>query len=142
MKPKYLRATHIRDIDVCGILFPVLRAHPDDVPELVEEDRLLDGFVDFERGIIFVREGLSPTQERDTIAHETFHAFIATTGIGHLLRDRIGAEKADEFEELLVRIATPHLSKFFGPTKAGPKLVKTTAAPKKIAAKRMPKRTR
>lgn len=129
----------IREIQVCGVTFPVYRASVEEVPDLVQDGELLDGFCDFERGCIYIREGLSPSLERDAVAHEVGHAFLCCSGLQEILRDRIGAKKFKGFEELLVRVATPHISHFFG-LGSGPRLAKTKAA--RIATKRSGGRVR
>jgi hypothetical protein len=106
--PKALTLLHT--LAVGNVQFPVYRATPDEVPELLDGGAVLDGYVDFERCCIYVREGQSETQERDTIMHEAVHAFLSVTGLKHLLKGAV-KKKIDfeEFEELFVRIATPHL---------------------------------
>jgi hypothetical protein len=102
----------LRVLTICGVRVPVIRATPEQVPELLEDGSLKDGIFCHERCCIFVREGQSKTQERDTIVHEVAHAFLHLSGIGHQLQFFLGPKAAKNFEameEMLVRGATPHL---------------------------------
>lgn len=104
--------TLIRTYRIGGIVWHVYRADPAHVPALHDGDRVLEGVTDTSTAEIHVREGLSPSLERDAIAHELLHAFLYATGLAHVIEARIGAGYAD-FEEVLVRVATPHLVGFF-----------------------------
>lgn len=98
----------IRTVTICNVRVPIIRATADQVPELVEDGRLLDGFFCFERAVIVIRAGQAPSLERDAICHEVSHAFLYLSGLAHVLRGQVKTEYTD-FEEQLVRIATPHI---------------------------------
>lgn len=132
--------TFIRNLDVCGISFPVIRATPEEVPTLASESELLDGFFDAENGRIVIRKGLSPSLERDAIAHEAMHAFLYTSGLQELMKQAMGEKKFRGFEEVLVRVATPHLSKFFASPKPA-KSKKPTSKPMFPSVAKAAKRT-
>lgn len=102
---------HLGTETVCNIRVPVVRASVADVPQLREADgTLLDGWFDGERGIVFVRRGLSRTFERDARNHELYHALVRYSGARDFL---IGVMKspsmAEDHEETFIRIMTPHL---------------------------------
>lgn len=51
MRPKRIKKLPVlRDIEVCGITLQVVRAHPDDVAELVRDGETLDGVCDIANG--------------------------------------------------------------------------------------------
>lgn len=136
MRPKRIKKLPVlRDIEVCGITLQVVRAHPDDVAELVRDGEILDGVCDIANGRIVVREGQPTELERDSIAHEVIHAFLYLSGLQEILKDRIGHEKFEGFEELLVRVATPHIAKWFGLTPTRPQILKAPRVAR-VAAKR------
>lgn len=97
---------------VCGVRVPVVRATADQIPDLAEDGRLLDGYFCSTQSVIFIRDGQSHTQERDTIVHEVAHAFLYLSGLGHRLEEVVGPALFERFEEGLVRMATPHLVAF------------------------------
>ena len=50
------------------------------------------------------------TQERDTLVHECIHMFLVQSGIRSMLEAHHGKRDGfEEFEESIVRVATPHL---------------------------------
>jgi hypothetical protein len=102
---------HVRTLTICGVRVPIVRATPEQVPELLEDGRVLDGYFCFERLIIVIRAGQSKTQERDSIVHETVHGFLYLSGARHQLKFALGPKFKgfEDFEELIVRNMTPHL---------------------------------
>jgi hypothetical protein len=100
---------HLRTIRICNVLVPIVRATVEQMPEL-ESEGTDDGFFCPSRTLIVIRAGQSETQERDSIAHEVGHAFIYLSGIGHILKGVTAWPKGyDDLEEVLVRVAAPHL---------------------------------
>ncbi len=96
---------------ICGIRVPVVRATAEQATELTDADGdPNDGFYCGKTATIFLRKGNSPTQERDTLNHERCHAFLALSGLQNLLTATVQWPQGyDDFEELVVRIAAPHL---------------------------------
>ena len=71
------------------------------------------GVTDVEHRTIHIEASLHPATYRDTLLHETLHAVIAGSSLGHFLKDavkRVGKlEQWLKWEELFVRTLTPIL---------------------------------
>ena len=101
---------HLRTLVICGVRVPVIEATAEEIPELMQDDQLLDGWFCGERVAIFVRRGQSATHLRNSITHEAAHAFLDLSGLKQVLMNAWGKRKGfDDHEEAIVRIATPHL---------------------------------
>ena len=99
-------AKKLRTVPICGVKVPVYVVQPGMVPDMGDDM----GQCDHNRLAIFVRAGQHPTQERDTVMHELAHMFLILSGIRSMLEAQFGKRDGfDEFEESLVRVATPHL---------------------------------
>ncbi len=96
---------------ICNVRTPIYRASVVQVSQLDG----CDGWFDHVNTIIWIREGQSETQERDTIVHEKVHAFLYLSGLAATLKLLLGPKRAKHWdgdngiEEALVRQATPHL---------------------------------
>lgn len=101
----------LRRLKFAGLTIPVIRSTPELTPELTGEDgSVLHGVFVPSLMLIFISAGQATTVERDSIAHESVHAFIYVTGLGHVLEEAVPDEKVRErLEERLVRVATPHI---------------------------------
>lgn len=99
---------------ICGIRVPVIRASEEQVPDFLgTDDTINDGFFDGKTSTIYLRRGQSPTVERDTLCHERAHAFLQLSGLKNLLEAVVVWPKGyDDFEELLARLAAPHIGTY------------------------------
>lgn len=93
-------------INVAGIEFTVYTG-------TAAERDILDnafGYCDRQHAEIWLREGLSPSLQANTILHEIIHGVYEHSGVSkfveHSLKD--GVDK-DEFEETLIQLLVPHL---------------------------------
>lgn len=95
---------------ICGVRVPIFRADVADAPMLRDEDtgETLDGRFDGEKGVIYVRRGLSRTLERDALNHEILHALLAYSGARSFLAGLARGMSSDH-EETLMRILAPHM---------------------------------
>lgn len=98
-------AKRIMTVTICGSRVPVYRVEPGMVADMGEDF----GRCDFNRLCIFVRTGQHPAQEQDTIMHECLHMFLHQSGIRQLLESSCKVPDFEQFEETIVRVATPHL---------------------------------
>lgn len=103
----------LRTRSICGVKVRILVGSIAEVPALAgaSPEEPLDGYFDCACTTIFVREGQSPSQEANTVMHEQVHAFLYLSGLGHLLASAtdLKGQAYEDFEEVLVQLATPHL---------------------------------
>lgn len=106
MTPIPKGAKKIRTVTICGVKVPVYRVTAGLVPDMGDDF----GRSDFQRMCIFILAGQHETQERDTLVHECVHMFLVQSGIRSMLEAHHGKRDGfEEFEESIVRVATPHL---------------------------------
>ena len=110
MTPIPKGAKKIRTVTNCAVRVPIYRVSPGTISDMGDEW----GRADFQRMCIFIRADQHPTQERDTIVHECIHMFLVQSGLRSMLEAHHGKREGfEEFEESLVRVATPHLVGLF-----------------------------
>lgn len=100
----------LRTLTICSVEVEVYEASAEECSDLLRDGCVADGTFSSENSSIVLRAGQSPSQRRDSFLHEVGHAFLYLSGLGHLLEASLPkSAKYAEFEELLVRLATPHL---------------------------------
>lgn len=100
MKPKY-----IGTIDAAGIPFKVYMV---DQPKSDKSEAF--GTTNRITHEIEIKRGMSKEFTFDTLLHEVQHAIWECSGLYELVV-RAGVDKPFEFEELFIRVMTPHLVK-------------------------------
>lgn len=91
---------------ICGLEYRVVYATGEEVPELVENE----GWCNTKASTIYLRANMPPSRMRDTLVHETAHAFIEASGLSHFLGNHFESEdKYEAFEETLIRLFVPSL---------------------------------
>jgi hypothetical protein len=105
-------AQRVATLHLCGVRVQVFRAAKGKVPDLAGSIGAYDGTT----CTVWLEEGQSETQERDTLVHELCHAFFALSGLGPTLRAFLGPEMAQRWdgdngiEEALVSLIAPHVA--------------------------------
>lgn len=117
------------ELVICGLVYTVVFAHPDNVPDL----RGNEGCCISGANTIFIREGMPPSRTRDAILHEVTHAFLEASGIRHLLLGVYNGTAFDDFEETLIRILVPSVLRLIDDNGRG--LVASPKAKRKAPAK-------
>jgi len=68
------------------------------------------GLACFDEATIYLHEDNPPALMRTTLVHEVLHFFLEASGLGALLGANLAkGTDADAFEELAIRLATPHV---------------------------------
>ena len=123
---------HLGNVLICGAAYPVLEGNAGECEEMDGANGVcLTG----ERQI-WLKEGMPASKVNDILTHEVLHGINDGAGVIYATAAALGLHEDDPrlraWEEVLVRILTPHITAAFGPARLG-------LAPKK-GAKRV-KRT-
>jgi len=92
----------IGELDIAGIDYRVFIATSDEAPGLADSY----GYTSTQTQRIYLKEGISFSQMRDTLFHEIVHAFLECSGIGAYLASQVKGEW-DDVEETLIRLLVP-----------------------------------
>lgn len=93
--------------DICGQLYRVVEATPEDCPQLAEAE----GYTDCTNNTIYLLASLPETRKTERRVHERIHAFFEASGVDHILRAKCKTDsEAEFFEETLIRVASPWLA--------------------------------
>lgn len=90
-------------LNICGMPYTVAVATAEEQPILDENE----GWTEFKKGQILLRDGASLSRMRDTLVHEIAHAFLEATGVGAYLQSQV--DDWEQVEETLVRLIAPNL---------------------------------
>lgn len=92
----------IGELDIVGIEYAVVIATSDEAPGLSD----CYGYTSTRDQKIYLKEGISLCQMRDTLLHEIVHAYFECSGVGAYLASVVKGEW-DEVEETLIRLLVP-----------------------------------
>ena len=96
-------------VQICNIEYDIIEADDTEKHELDD----CFGYCDNDNLEITIWEGLKPSQERDTMFHEIQHAIWDKGGLCDFVAKELGIErdstKLRDFEEVFIKLQTPHL---------------------------------
>lgn len=111
-----MRPKRLGYVDICGIPFEVVEVDADSKSEAFEDIDDCWGYCDPATSRIVLRKGMTPSQFRNTIAHEGQHAIWDNSGLTELVASALKKPREHarvaEFEEQFIRMLTPHLLRF------------------------------
>ena len=112
----------MKHIKICGIAVPVRTATED------EDDGLKKAYAyyDIEDGVIVLNKKLPANSDISFLTHEVLHAMLSSSGalrvtaatLGIDIDKTAGLKRMELWEELFIRVVTPHIVETFG----GPKV--------------------
>lgn len=91
-------------IRICDIWYDIVYANEEEEPELVGAE----GLCDHKNCRIVIKEGIDPKRLKNVFVHEVLHGLINESGVRNEI-ETVARKDADEWEERVVRMLTPHL---------------------------------
>jgi hypothetical protein len=129
----------VTTLKICGLEYRVVYATVDQVPQLDGKE----GFASLATNTIYILRGLPLCRMRDTLVHEVLHVFLASSGLGSLLSDKVRGDY-EKFEETLIRLLVPSLLRLIDENGRAlatvPRQMKGTAAIARVRPKKVAKR--
>jgi hypothetical protein len=111
-------------VKVCGLSVPLCFASE-------KEDATLKGahgYYDPDTGVIVLNKSLPAGSDATFLVHEVLHALLNTSGalrataatLGIDIDKPAGRKQMDTWEEVFIRVITPHVLETFGPARVLP----------------------
>ncbi len=111
---------HLGNVLICGAAYPVLEGNSGECEEMDGANGVcLTGARQ-----IWLKEGMPTSKTADILVHEILHAIHDGAGMLYMTAAALGLNEDDPrlvaWEEVLVRLLTPHIAAAFTPKMGGP----------------------